>query len=318
MPEKIRITEVGLRDGLQNQPVAVPVEGKLALLGKLIDAGIRHVELTSFVRPDAVPQLADAARFVEAAARSGLSERLDDCMALVPNMKGYERAHAAGVKSVALVLAVSETLNVRNINMTLAQATGICETVTRRASDDGVRVRVYLAAAMGCPFDGASPPERVHALAARMIDAGADAIAVADTIGAGHPQDVPALFEPLVRTYGDARIAAHFHDTRGLGSALAWQAALAGVRQFDASIGGLGGCPFAPGASGNVATEDLAFLFAQAGFDTGIDLDRLPDVLDTAETLLGKRHQGRVAAWLTMQRNKRLAQPSPDSAPSYS
>ncbi|SAK51483.1 hydroxymethylglutaryl-CoA lyase [Caballeronia temeraria] len=314
MPENIRITEVGLRDGLQNQAVAVPVEGKLALLGGLVEAGVRHVELTSFVRPDAVPQLADAAQLVDAAARDGLVARLDDCMALVPNMKGYERAHAVGVRSVALVLAVSETLNVRNIKMTLEQATGICETVTRRAADDGVRVRVYLAAAMGCPFDGPSPPARVHALAARMFDAGADAIAVADTIGAGHPQDVPALFEPLVNAHGAERIAAHFHDTRGLGSALAWQAALAGVRQFDASIGGLGGCPFAPGASGNVATEDLAFLFEQAGFATGIDVDRLLDVLDTVETLLGARHQGRVAPWLANQRRKRRASAPPINA----
>lgn len=305
MPDTIRITEVGLRDGLQNQPVAVPLEGKLMLLEALIEAGLRHVELTSFVRPDAVPQLADAGRFVEAAIHQGLTARLDDCMALVPNMKGYERAHAAGVRSVALVLAVSETLNVRNINMTLEQATVVCEAVTRRAADDGVRVRVYLAAAMGCPFDGPSSPARVHALAARMINAGAEVIAVADTIGAGHPADVPLLFEPLVRAYGEKRIAAHFHDTRGLGSALAWQAALSGVRQFDASIGGLGGCPFAPGASGNVATEDLAFLFEQAGFETGIDLDRLLDVLDTVEGLLGVRHQGRVTPWLLTQRKKR-------------
>ncbi|MFT4507127.1 hydroxymethylglutaryl-CoA lyase [Caballeronia sp. 15711] len=308
MPEMIRITEVGLRDGLQNQPVSVPVPGKLKLLEALIDAGIRHVELTSFVRPDTVPQLADAAPFVEAATQRGLTARTDDCLALVPNMKGYERARAAGIKSIALVLAVSETLNVRNINATLDQAARNCESVTRRANDDGVRARVYLAAAMGCPFDGPILPAHVHALAARMIDAGAQTIAVADTIGAGHPKDVPALFEPLLRAYGTERIAAHFHDTRGLGTALAWSAAQTGVRQFDASIGGLGGCPFAPGASGNVATEDLVFLFEQAGWATGIETGGLLDALDTVEALLGKRHQGRVAAWLLTQRAKRCTQ----------
>lgn len=297
----IQLTEVGLRDGLQNQPVTLRTEDKLALFDVLADAGVRRFELTSFVRPDTVPQLADA----EALSRAALTRQRAECMALVPNMKGYERARDAGLKSFALVLSVSGSLNQKNINMSLEQATQVCETVTRRARQSGEQVRVYLAAAVACPYDGVTPPERVHALARRMIDAGADSIAVADTIGAAHPADVAPLFEPLLREFGPERIAAHFHDTRGLGSALAWQALEVGVRQFDGSIGGLGGCPFAPGASGNVATEDLVFLFEQAGFSCGIDLGRLVGALDTVERLLGTRRQGRIVPWFASQRNRR-------------
>jgi hydroxymethylglutaryl-CoA lyase len=296
----VKLTEVGLRDGLQNQSVTLPTQDKVELLEALLSAGVSHFELTSFVRPDAVPQLADADELARRATQHARAE----FMALVPNMKGYERARAAGIKSFALVLSVSETLNQKNINMSLERATEVCESVTRRAKENGEQMRVYLAAAVACPYDGRTPPDNVHILAHRMIDAGADSIAVADTIGAGHPNDLAPIFEPLLRDLGSQRIAAHFHDTRGLGSALAWRAYELGVRQFDGSIGGLGGCPFAPGASGNVSTEDLVFLFEQAGISTGVNLDRLTGALDVVERCLGKRHQGKIVPWLTSRRKR--------------
>jgi hydroxymethylglutaryl-CoA lyase len=303
MAERIVINEVGLRDGLQNQPRILSTEAKISLFDSLASAGLRDFELTSFVSPKAVPQLADA-REVLAAVKDRPGFRLT---CLVPNMRGYERAKAAGAKGVAVVLATTETLNRKNINMSLAEATAVCEQVVHQAHHDEVFARAYIATAFACPFEGAVAPEIVLQIAARMTRAGADEIAIADTIGAAHPKEVRRLLDPLVREYGPDRIAAHFHDTRGLGSALAWAALEAGVRRFDGSIAGLGGCPFAPGASGNVATEDLVFLFDRAGFDTGVNLDKLIDAVGKANDLIGQAHGGRILPWYRTQRAKRAA-----------
>lgn len=290
MSERIIINEVGLRDGLQNQSRNVCTTDKVALFNALAAAGIRHFELTSFVSPKAVPQLADANDLLAA-----VGSRPDfNLTCLVPNMRGYERAKAAGAKGIAVVLATTETLNRKNINMSLDEATAVCAQVVREARRDGLFTRGYIATAFACPFEGVVAPDVVFRLAQAMLGAGADEIAIADTIGAGHPQQARLLFDSLVRDYGVARIAAHFHDTRGLGSALAWAALEAGVRRFDGSVAGLGGCPFAPGASGNVATEDLVFLFEEAGFNTGIDLTRLIEAVDKASEIMGSSHGGRI------------------------
>lgn len=302
MRERVCVTEVGLRDGLQNQPVHVAAADKLRLFEALRRAGVASFEVTSFVSPKAVPQLADAEAVV-----AGLPPAPDERrMALVPNARGYERAVAAGVTSVAVVLAATETLNLKNINCTLDQAREICRTVVARARDDGNFVRAYVAAACACPYEGRTPLSRVVELSEEMIEAGADEVAVADTIGAGNPAQAAEIFRALGSCVGTDRLAAHFHDTRGMGLAMAWAALEAGIRKFDASFGGLGGCPFAPGAAGNLATEDLAFMLDEAGFETGIRWQELFEAIELAEELLDRPLGGRMAPWYRNTLRKRI------------
>ena len=293
MSSRVSVNEVGLRDGLQNQPRQVPLPAKLDLARALVAAGIRSIEATSFVSPTAVPQMADAAELIPALPRpAGIVYS-----ALVPNLKGYERAVAAGVDHIALVLAATETLNQKNINMSLEQATTVCLEVTQRARADGIYVRGYVAAACGCPYEGAVDPKRVIRLAEAFFAAGANEVAIADTIGAGNPSQVSELFGALSGHVDIGAIAGHFHDTRGLASALAWAAMQKGVRKFDSSIGGLGGCPFAPGAAGNLATEDLVFLLHKSGFATGIDMAKLMAAVTVAEMVTGQALGGRIRRW---------------------
>ena len=303
MGERIVINEVGLRDGLQNQPHLVGSDQKLAMLDALLVAGLRAVEVTSFVSPKAVPQMADAADIM---ARLPPQEGVD-YSALVPNMKGYERALASGARCVAVVPACTEAMNRANINMGLAQAVEVAETVMQRARADGGGGRAYLATAFACPFEGPTNPDVVLELAGRMLRAGAAEVIIADTIGAANPAEVRDLFGALVATHGAAPLAAHFHDTRGLALANCWAAAERGIRKFDASIGGLGGCPFAPGASGNAATEDVVHLFQGAGFETGIDLDRLLVAVAAAEAAVGTPLGGRYATWRRSQQRRHPA-----------
>lgn len=303
MAERVIVHEVGLRDGLQNQPRIVPVEGKLELLDALISAGVRSVEATSFVSPKAVPQMADAA---EICARM---PKLADMNyeVLVPNEKGYERAVAAGARIVALVLAATDTFNRRNINMSLDQAISVCLAVIARAQADGVKPRVYIAVAPACPYEGKTPDDVVFTLAARLFDAGAAEIAVADSIGAGNPAQIAHLFETLARRHGPERLAAHFHDTRGMALTHTWVALQCGIRKFDSSIGGLGGCPFAPGATGNLATEDLVFMLNEAGFETGIDMMGLRKAVGVAEAKVGRPLGGRIMGWYRSQEQRQAA-----------
>ncbi len=308
MSEKIVINEVGLRDGLQNQPRLVSIDEKMVMLDGLLAAGVTHVEATSFVSPKAVPQMADA---LEVMTRLPHRDRIDYSV-LIPNMKGYERAVAAGANSIAITPACSEGMNRANINMSLQQAIAVAEDVMRRAKADGVRGRAYLATAFVCPFDGPTDPGRVRELAARMFDAGAVEVILADTIGAANPKEVGDLFAALVASHGTAQLAGHFHDTRGLAIANCWAAAERGIRKFDSSIGGLGGCPFAPGAAGNASTEDVVQLFEGAGFDTGIDLDKLSSAVSGAEAAVGKPLGGRYMMWRRSQELRaaqRQAQP---------
>ena len=306
MAERVIVHEVGLRDGLQNQPRHVPVEGKLALLDALIAAGVRSVEVTSFVSPKAVPQMADAA---ELYAR--IPQRPDmNYEVLVPNERGYERAVAAGARTIAVVLAASDTFNRRNINMSLDEALTVCEAVMRRTKREGHRARAYISAIAACPYEGVTPPERVFDLTARMFAAGADEVAISDTIGAGNPAQIEHLFETVTRRHGPERIAGHFHDTRAMGLLLAWCAIKAGVRKLDSSTGGLGGCPFAPGASGNLATEDLVFMLNEAGYETGIDVEGLRRAVGVAETLTSQSLGGRITSFLRSRDARRQAKAS--------
>ena len=227
--------------------------------------------------------------------------------ALVPNEKGYERAVEAGVTTVALVLATTDTFNRRNINMSLDEAIRVNEAVIRRAKADGIRARSYLSVVAACPYEGVVPPETVFDLAARMFDAGADELALGDSTGAGTPPQMAHLFETLAHRYGPERLAGHFHDTRAMGLTLTWVAIECGIRKFDSSIGGLGGCPFAPGATGNLATEDLVFMLAEAGFETGIDVGGLRRAVAIAEELTGQTLGGRITPFLDSREKRAKA-----------
>ncbi len=301
MGDVVTVHEVGLRDGLQNQPRVVPTEGKLRLLDALLAAGLRSVEAASFVSPKAVPQMADAAAlYARLPQDRGVSYE-----ALVPNEKGYERAVEAGATTVALVLAATDAFNRRNVNMSLDEAVRVNEAVIRRAAADGIRARSYLSVVAACPYEGLTPPETVIDLAARMFDAGADELALGDSTGAGNPAQMTCLFEALARRHGPERLAGHFHDTRALGLTLTWAAIGCGIRKFDGAIGGLGGCPFAPGATGNLATEDLVFMLAEAGFETGIDVEALRRAVAIAEELTGQRLGGRITPFLEARDGRR-------------
>lgn len=295
MREKVIINEVGLRDGLQNQPVIVSTADKLRLFDALVRAGVRHLEPVSFVHPQAVPAMADAAALTALLPMQNAALHLT---ALVPNHKGYERARDSGYQTVALVLSTTDSFNQRNLNMTRAQATKSCIDMLAAAKKDGIKTRVYVSGAFACPYDGTTPVAATHAITHTMMAAGADEIAIADTIGAGNPRQMKEIMAPLLAEYGAEKFFVHLHDTRGLAAALAWTAADLGVRKFDASIGGLGGCPFAPGATGNVATEDMVYLLESCGFDTGIDIRALREAVTIATRVTQRPQGGRIQSWL--------------------
>lgn len=305
--EHIFITDVAPRDGLQSQATTVSTSNKLCLIRALTDAGVRSVEATSFVSPKAVPQMADAAEVI-AGLRFLESETGLRTSALVPNLKGLERATAAGAREIAVVISATKTMNLKNINMNLAEAEENCKATLRAARASGLATRAYIAVAWECPFEGVTDPDTVVRLAAAMHVAGAGEIVIADTIGAAAPAQVAALLRVLTQSIPLDRLAVHFHDTRGMGVANAYAALEAGVRRFDASVGGIGGCPFAPGAAGNLATEDLVMLADQCGFTTGIKLDALLLAVDMSEAFLDRPLGGRSMPWLRNRQQQRVAQ----------
>ena len=303
MMDFLTITDVGPRDGLQSQKTQVSTEGKLQLIQALFDAGLPSVEATSFVSPKAVPQMADADVLlprVKVPATARLS-------VLVPNLRGLERAAQAGATEVAVVLSATDTMNRKNIAMDLSVATSTCVAVLEQASQLGLTSRAYVAVAFECPFEGLTSPARVLDLAVRMSDAGAGEIVLADTIGAAAPAQVQRLLSALLGRIEVAQLSMHFHDTRGMALANAWAAIALGVRRFDASIGGLGGCPFAPGAAGNLATEDLVQMAEQCGFSTGVNLQALVRAVALAGELVGYPVGGRSARWLSARQASQQA-----------
>ena len=300
MSDQAIINEVGLRDGLQNQPVTVDTDTKAQLARLLVDAGMRYLEPVSFVSPKAIPQMADAAALTPLLPREeGLHYT-----ALVPNLKGYQLARDAGYPTVALVLSTTDTFNQRNLNMSLEQAAQSCEAIIAAAKEDGIATRTYIAGSFACPYDGPMPVTLPQKLAARMFAAGSDEVAIADTIGAGNPQQMKDIMAPLIREFGAEKFYVHLHDTRGLAAAIAWAAADLGVRRFDASVGGLGGCPFAPGATGNMATEDLVYLLESAGLKTGIDVEKLRAAVALAQQATQRPLGGRILSWMESQENQ--------------
>jgi len=278
MTEHAHVREVGLRDGLQSIAEILPIEQKIAWLDAEHAAGVREIEVSSFVPPKLLPQLADA----EAVVRHALSLPGLTVSALIPNLRGAQRGLALGVHEMNFVLSVSEGHNRANVRRTTAESIedfrrvlALCHTAP---TDRRPRVACGLATAFGCTIEGAVDEDRVRRITVEVAEAGADAILLADTVGYGQPAAVERVFRRVIADVAPLPVAGHFHNTRGLGLANVLAALNAGARAFDASLGGLGGCPYAPGATGNIVTEDLAFMLEAMGFDTGVDIERLLEV----------------------------------------
>ena len=282
--DPITLYEVGPRDGLQNEAVAIPTDEKVAFINRLSDAGLPAIEVTAFVRADRIPQLADAEDVLARITRRPGTRY----SALVPNLKGLDRAASAGLTDIAVLAAASDTFSRRNVNQGLEDAMATCAALARAAHEAGVRVRAYLSTAFGCPYEGQVPVRRVVDLVARLVDLGVLEVAVSDTTGIAHPGQVRALVEALVARVPAARIALHFHDTRGMAVANVLAGAGAGIRTFDASAGGLGGCPYAPGAAGNVATEELVYLLNGLGHSTGVEAERVAAAVSPLLSMTGR------------------------------
>lgn len=294
MAEYLRIYEVGPRDGLQNEARPVSTDEKNKLVNGLVTAGLRHVELTSFVHPKAVPQMADADELMKEALATYPDTRF---IGLVFNERGYDRAYAAGCRAMATGVSMTETFSQRNTRRSIQDAMDTTRILIERAHRDGVWMRVYLMVVWVCPYEGPTPPDRVLGYADQVMAMGADELALGDTIGYAHPLEVGRLVERIGRRLDMSRMAVHLHDTQALGLANAIAAIQAGVRIVDSSIGGLGGCPFAPGAAGNLATEDLVFTAYKMGLGTGVDFDALWQVVFDAEKMVGHPAGGRIRAW---------------------
>jgi len=285
MRPDVVIYEVGPRDGLQNEPETVPTAVKAELVARLASARLARIEITSFVSPKWIPQLADADELCRQVARPPSATY----SALVPNEAGYERFRAAQLPVAAFFVSASETHNRKNVNRGIAEHLEGFRPIAARARADGVLLRAYVSTVCGCPYEGDVPAQAVVELVRKLDALGADEISLGDTIGVGHPQQVRELVRAVGQTLALERVALHMHDTWGRALANVAAGYDAGVRTFDASLGGLGGCPYAPGASGNVATEDVVDLFERAGVRTGIDLDALVDTTAWLERAVLRR-----------------------------
>ena len=299
MSDRVVITDVGPRDGLQNQPRILSVEQRTELVRAIAAAGVPKIEVGSFVSPKAVPAMANSDQIFKSLAVQ--ADFTTPSIALIPNMKGYEFARDAGAKIVTMVLYASDGMAQKNAGMSMSQTEDITVDMLSQAKHDGIEVIATIAVAFECPFDGPTDPLLVEKIVAKFLKAGASQVVLADTIGAAHPQQVRDLTTVLVQCHGGDQLGCHFHDTRAMGLANVYAAVESGIRRFDASIGGLGGCPFAPGASGNVATEDVVMMLEQMGFDTGIDQVLLLQASDMAQDLTGAISGGRAKTWLQGQ-----------------
>jgi hydroxymethylglutaryl-CoA lyase len=291
LPKKVRIVEVGPRDGLQNEKMAVPTQVKLELIGRLADAGLPAVEATAFVSPKWIPQMADHTEVLEGIRRKpGVSYPV-----LTPNLKGFEAARAAGATEVAVFGAASESFSRKNINCTIAESLERFRPVTDAARQAGIKVRGYISCVLGCPYEGEVAPAKVAEVARALNDMGCYEISLGDTIGVGTPGKTKAMIEACAREVPIARLAGHYHDTYGQALANIYASLETGVATFDSSVAGLGGCPYAKGASGNVATEDVVYMLHGLGIETGIDLDKVVDIGRWICGVIGKEPQSKAA-----------------------
>lgn len=290
-PQRVKVVEVGPRDGLQNEPTPIDTDTKVEFINRLSDTGLSVIEATSFVSPKWVPQLADAD---EVMAR--ITRKTDvSYPVLVPNIKGLERAFAAGVKEIAVFSAASEAFSQKNTNCSIDESIERFRPVIARAQEDGVRVRGYISCVLGCPYEGAVDPQRVAAVARQLYGLGCYEISLGDTIGIGTPLQASDMVATVARVVPMEHLAVHFHDTRGQALANILACLELGVSVVDSSVGGLGGCPYASGATGNVATEDVLYMLHGMDIETGVDMDRLIEVGRFISTRLGRDTQSRVA-----------------------
>jgi len=287
----VTVVEVGPRDGLQNEKSVVPSEVKIAFIDALSDSGLGVVEATAFVSPTAIPQLADGDDvFRRIVKRDGVRYPV-----LVPNEKGMARALAAGVREVAVFTAASETFNRKNINASIDESFQRFAPVVAAARANDVRVRGYVSCAFGCPYEGKVEPKKVAEVSARLVEAGCAEVSIGDTIGVGVPTQVPDVVGEAARAgVSKEALALHFHDTRGTALANVVEGLRQGIRIFDSSAGGLGGCPYAPGAAGNVATEDLLYLLHGMGYETGVDLEKVAGATRNLAVAIGRSPASRV------------------------
>ena len=290
LPERVRIREVGPRDGFQNEPEVIPTQHKVGLIDCLSQTGLRRLEVTSFVRPDVIPQLSDAEEVLRGITRNaGVAYSV-----LIPNERGLDRALAGdfGFDEVNLFLSASETHNRKNVNRSIEESLAGLERVIARAREAGLRCEGVISVSFGCPYEGDVPAERVFSIARRLADAGCEEIAFGDTTGMANPVQVRGFFERAREELPAPELTAHFHNTRGQGLANVLAALEAGVESFESSFGELGGCPVPRGATGNIATEDLVSMLHEMGVATGIDLERLLGCARRAQEVLGRPLSG--------------------------
>ena len=302
LPKQVRIVEVGPRDGLQNEPASVATSVKLELIGRLAQAGLRTIEATAFVSARWVPQMADHSEVLRGIVRHpGVSYPV-----LVPNMKGFETALAAGAREVAVFGAASETFAQKNINCSIDESLARFRPVADAALGHDIRVRGYVSCVLGCPFEGEVASTKVAEVAAALYGMGCYEISLGDTIGVGTPARTQRMIEAVARTVPLERLAGHYHDTYGMAAANVYASLEMGVGVFDSSVAGLGGCPYSPGASGNVATEDIVYLLDGLGIDTGVDLAKVAEAGAYICHILQREPASRVARALAAKR-RRLA-----------
>jgi hydroxymethylglutaryl-CoA lyase len=291
LPERVSIYEVSPRDGLQNESKPIPTEQKKELIVALAAAGLKRIEATSFVSSRWVPQLGDADALVRALPpQDGVIYS-----ALCPNARGFERARAAQLKEIAVFLSATETHNQRNTNRSIERSLEVFEELVPVARDAGMRVRAYVSMVWGCPYEGAVDPKRALDIARELVRWGVYEVSLGDTIGVGTPLQTKQICELFLNELGPEHVALHLHDTRGTALANALVGVELGVRTFDASVAGLGGCPYAPGASGNLATEDLVYMLRGMGIETGVDLEALIDAGRVASSFLGRTLPGKLS-----------------------
>jgi hydroxymethylglutaryl-CoA lyase len=290
LPERVSVYEVSPRDGLQNEARPISLEGKLRLIRALLASGLRRIEVTSFVSPRWIPQLSDAEELVRM-----LPPSEGVCFsALCPNAKGFERARAAGLGEIAVFLSASEAHNRKNTNKSIAQSLNTFREVVRPAVEAGMRVRGYVSMVWGCPYEGAVKIERSLAIARQLVDLGCYQVSLGDTIGVGTPVQTRNILARFLDAMPASQLALHLHDTRGTALANALVGLDMGIRDFDASVAGLGGCPYAPGAAGNLATEDLVYMLNGMGIETGLNLEALVQAGRIAEEVVGRPLPGKV------------------------
>ncbi|MEQ8321307.1 MAG: hydroxymethylglutaryl-CoA lyase [Rhodospirillales bacterium] len=291
LPKHVKIVDVGPRDGLQNHPDTVPLDTKIELVERLADAGLSVVEAGAFVSPKWVPQMADTAELMRRIRRKpGVSYPV-----LVPNLKGYEAAKAAGVEEIAIFGAATETFSQKNINCSIKESLERFRPVADAALADGMKVRGYISCVLGCPYEGDVAPDAVAAVARELDAMGCYEVSLGDTIGTGTPAKAQAMIDAVAADIPVARLGAHFHDTYGQALANLLAVMQQGVAVIDTAVAGLGGCPYAKGASGNVATEDVVYMLNGLGIDTGIDLDRLLDASRFISDAIGRAPASKVA-----------------------